>query len=66
MNSDQSNDDNDRYFVVMDEAGLYAVLPAISPVPHGWVSIGPPRTRQECLTWISANWADMYPSSLGR
>lgn len=64
MNADQSDDGTDKYCVVMNETGSYSLLPTGSAMPAGWIPIGPPRTRRECLMWISANWADMYPIGL--
>lgn len=52
------------FTVVVNHEEQYSVWPADREIPPGWSSVGPPRTREECLDYIEEVWTDMRPLSL--
>lgn len=61
-----NTDDKDRtlYHVVLNHEEQYSIYPAERQLPLGWKTVGDPRTRDDCLRYISEVWVDMRPLSL--
>ncbi|MDP9838377.1 MbtH protein [Neorhizobium huautlense] len=59
-------DESDRilYNVVINHEEQYSIYPAERQPPLGWKAVGIPRSREECLQYISEVWVDMRPLSL--
>jgi MbtH protein len=62
--SEQPNPAPGQSLVVRSEAGHYSLWQASAVLPAGWSGVGITGTREECLAWIEAHWADMRPHSL--
>jgi MbtH protein len=59
------SDENDiRYTVVLNDEEQYSIWPAHREVPAGWREIGTSGSKQQCLDHIDAVWTDMRPKSL--
>lgn len=56
--------DTIQYFVVRNAEEQHSIWPAYREVPPGWETVGEPRSREDCLTYIEANWTDIRPKSL--
>jgi uncharacterized protein YbdZ (MbtH family) len=56
--------DRARYFVALNEMSQYTLLPESQTFPSRWTRIGPARTLGAAMTWLSANWPDMSPTTL--
>lgn len=54
----------DRYIVVVNEEGQYALSHKDQEVPLGWHQAGEVGTRAECLSYIASVWKDMRPLSV--
>jgi MbtH protein len=52
--------------IVRQESGRYSVWPAAKAPPDGWIAIGAPARKAECLQVIQARWIDNAASGLGR
>lgn len=52
------------HHVVVNHEEQYSVWPAEREPPVGWTTVGPPRSRNECLDHIARVWTDMRPLSL--
>ncbi|MFJ8309552.1 MULTISPECIES: MbtH family protein [unclassified Streptomyces] len=52
------------YSVLVNDEGQHSLWPATNEVPAGWSVVLADRPREECLTYVEANWADMRPKSL--
>jgi MbtH protein len=57
-------DDEGRYFVLINEEGQHSLWPDFADVPDGWKVIYGEDGRRECLDFIETNWTDMRPQSL--
>lgn len=52
------------YVVVRNDEEQYSVWPAHKALPAGWVVVGPPGPREECLARIRELWQDLRPRSV--
>jgi MbtH protein len=64
--ADQENDPFSMYFVVVNDEEQYSIWPSVKPMPFGWRSVGPERSKEQCLAHIEEVWTDMRPLSLRR
>mgnify|MGYP006202120095 CR=1 FL=1 len=56
--------DGDAFKVLINDEEQHSVWPSAQPAPDGWRQIGPIGSKEECLAYVEANWADMSPKSL--
>jgi MbtH protein len=54
----------EMYYVVKNIEEQYSIWPSYKQIPKGWVAIGGPRVKPECLAYIDEIWTDMRPLSL--
>jgi len=59
-------DEDGRYFALINDEGQYSLWPTFADVPDGWSVVHGEDTRQACLDYIEKNWTDMRPNSLIR
>ncbi|WP_409180698.1 MbtH family protein [Amycolatopsis sp. VS8301801F10] len=65
MSSTNPFDDEDgRFYVVVNDEDQHSLWPAFSMVPAGWRTVFGEDTRQRCLEYVEENWTDMRPKSL--
>ncbi|MFD9906703.1 MbtH family protein [Streptomyces sp. NPDC059063] len=64
--SNPFEDDDAQYRVLVNDEGQYSLWPAVIEVPAGWEPRLGPDSRQACLAYVEANWADMRPLGLAR
>jgi len=64
MSTNPFDDENGRFFALVNEEGQHSLWPAFAPVPDGWRIPFGEDGRKECLEYVEANWADMRPRSL--
>jgi MbtH protein len=57
-------DPEGTYLVLVNDEIQYSLWPAFVEVPAGWRVVHSHDTRQACLDYIDAHWADMRPQSL--
>jgi MbtH protein len=57
-------DEDGRYFALINEEGQYSLWPVFADVPDGWTVAHGEDTRKACLDYIEENWTDMRPKSL--
>lgn len=58
--------DNRLYLVVMNHEEQYFIWLEGRDIPAGWMAVGNPASKQECLEYIESVWTDMRPLSLRR
>ncbi|MDQ0377610.1 MULTISPECIES: MbtH family protein [Amycolatopsis] len=58
------DDDNGRFYALVNDEGQYSLWPTFAEVPSGWRIVFGEDSRQACLDHIEANWTDMRPRSL--
>ncbi|HEY9242467.1 MAG TPA: MbtH family protein [Streptosporangiaceae bacterium] len=59
-------DEEGRYYALVNEEGQYSLWPTFVDVPEGWEIVHGEDSRQACLDFIEENWTDMRPNSLIR
>ncbi|MDB5814211.1 MAG: MbtH domain protein [Rhodocyclales bacterium] len=64
MKIQETVDDKESYWVVINDEGQYSIWPSDSAIPAGWKSVGKNGMKTECLTYIKQVWTDMRPLSL--
>ncbi|MBD3557345.1 MbtH family protein [Planktothrix sp. FACHB-1355] len=62
--SDEYQDQDIRYAVVMNHEEQYSIWFADREIPAGWNEVGKTGTKEECLSYIKEVWTDMRPLSL--
>jgi MbtH protein len=62
--SEDNQEDNTIYKVVVNHEQQYSIWPAYKENPLGWEDAGKSGSKQECLEYIKEVWTDMRPLSL--
>jgi MbtH protein len=57
-------DENARYFVLVNDENQHSLWPASIDVPAGWTIVHGEQSRESCLEYVEANWTDIRPASL--
>ncbi|MEO1085909.1 MAG: MbtH family NRPS accessory protein [Acidobacteriota bacterium] len=58
------DDDNAKFYVVMNDEEQYSIWPEGRDLPAGWRVVREPARRQDSLDYIEEVWTDMRPLSL--
>ena len=64
MSTNPFDDDNGRFFVLVNDEDQHSLWPTFSEVPSGWQVVFGDDTRTACLEYVETNWTDMRPTSL--
>ncbi|MYQ40710.1 MbtH family NRPS accessory protein [Streptomyces sp. SID4921] len=64
MMSNQLDNPNGSFHVVVNGEGQYSIWPESADVPAGWTVCHGPTDRSSCLDYINSHWTDMRPLSL--
>ncbi|MFB6564570.1 MbtH family protein [Streptomyces sp. NPDC056400] len=64
MATNPFEDEDGRYFVLVNAEDQHSLWPAFAEVPAGWTVVCGEESRQACLDYINENWVDMRPKSL--
>ncbi|KUM75159.1 MbtH family protein [Streptomyces sp. ISL-22] len=64
MSGNPFDDDDGRFFVLVNDEEQHSLWPTFAEVPAGWRVVFGEAGRQECLEYIEANWTDLRPKSL--
>ncbi|MCD9187649.1 MAG: MbtH family NRPS accessory protein [Pyrinomonadaceae bacterium] len=62
--SDEIQDNDVRYTVVVNEEEQYSIWFTDRELPLGWKEAGKTGSKEECLSYIEEVWTDMRPLSL--
>jgi MbtH protein len=62
--SNQEQEDNTIYKVVLNHEEQYSIWAVDMPNPLGWTDAGKSGKKAECLEYIKEVWTDMRPLSL--
>lgn len=60
-------DDEGRYYVLVNDEGQHSLWPSFADIPAGWSIVfgeGAGEARQACLDYVEENWTDLRPKSL--
>ncbi len=64
MSSNPFDDENGRFYVLVNDEDQHSLWPSFADVPAGWRVAFDESSRDECLDYVEANWADVRPRSL--
>jgi len=58
------DDDDGRFFVLVNDEEQHSLWPSFADVPAGWRVVYGEADRAACLDYIEQNWTDIRPKSL--
>ena len=64
MSTNPFDDENGRFYVVVNDEDQHSLWPVFGEVPAGWRVVFGEAPRAECLEYVERNWTDMRPRSL--
>ena len=64
MSTNPFDDEDGRFFVLVNDEDQHSLWPTFSDVPQGWRVVFGEDTRAACLEYVVKNWTDMRPRSL--
>ncbi|MFD4243592.1 MbtH family protein [Streptomyces sp. NPDC058525] len=57
-------DDDARYFVLVNSENQHSLWPAFAEIPAGWTVVHGEDSRQGCAAYTDTHWTDMRPAGL--
>lgn len=64
MSTNPFDDEDGRFFVVVNDEDQHSLWPVFVEVPAGWRTVFGEASKAECLAFVEQNWTDMRPKSL--
>lgn len=64
MSTNPFDDDNGRFYVLINDEEQHSLWPTFADIPAGWRTVFGEDTRKACLEYVEANWTDLRPKSL--
>jgi MbtH protein len=64
MSSSPFDDEDSRFYVLVNDEDQHSLWPAFADVPAGWRIVFGEETRPNCLEYVEKNWTDMRPRTL--
>ncbi|MEU4615581.1 MbtH family protein [Streptomyces umbrinus] len=64
MSPNPFDDENGRFYVVVNDEDQHSLWPVFAEVPEGWRVVFGEADRAECLEYVEQNWTDLRPKSL--
>ncbi|WP_328675208.1 MbtH family protein [Streptomyces sp. NBC_00343] len=64
MSTNPFDDENGRFYVVVNDEDQHSLWPVFTEVPGGWRVVFGEAGRAECLEYVERNWTDLRPRSL--
>ncbi|PWD49744.1 MbtH family protein [Serinibacter arcticus] len=59
------DDDAARFRVLVNDVDQHSLWPEFADVPNGWVAVFGPAARTEALDYVTENWRDITPVTVG-
>jgi uncharacterized protein YbdZ (MbtH family) len=66
MSTNPFDDDNGKFFVLVNEQDQHSLWPAFVAIPAAWRAVYGEADRPACLQYIEQTWTDIRPASLRR
>jgi MbtH protein len=66
LSTNPFDDEEGRFYVVVNDEDQHSLWPIFADVPEGWRVVFGEAGRAECLEYVEQNWTDMRPASLRR
>ena len=64
MSTNPFDDENGRFYVVVNDEDQHSLWPAFAEVPAGWRVAFGADVKAKCLEYVEQNWTDLRPRSL--
>ena len=64
MSINPFDDDEGRFYVLVNDEEQHSLWPTFADVPGGWRIVFGEETRAACVAYVEENWTDMRPRSL--
>lgn len=64
MSTNPFDDEDGRFYVLVNDEDQHSLWPTFSEVPAGWRVVFGEESRAACLEYVEKNWTDMRPKSL--
>lgn len=64
MSTNPFDDDNGRFYVLVNAEEQHSLWPAFADVPEGWRIVFGEADRAAALEYVEQNWTDIRPKSL--
>ncbi|WP_030723182.1 MbtH family protein [Streptomyces griseus] len=64
MSTNPFDDEDGRFFVVVNDEDQHSLWPVFIETPAGWQVVFGEAGRAECLEYVERNWTDLRPRSL--
>lgn len=64
MSTNPFDDDNDAFFVLVNDEDQHSLWPVFADIPAGWRVVHGEASRAACLDYVEKNWTDLRPKSL--
>ena len=64
MSTNPFDDEDGRFFVLVNDEDQHSLWPIFADVPQGWRVVFGEESRSACLEYVEKNWTDMRPRSL--
>ena len=64
MSTNPFDDEDGRFFVLVNDEEQYSLWPTFADVPAGWRVVFGEAGREEALEYVEKSWTDMRPKSL--
>jgi MbtH protein len=64
LSTNPFDDENGRFYVLVNDEEQHSLWPAFAEIPAGWRAVHGPAPRPDALEYVETNWTDMRPKSL--
>jgi MbtH protein len=64
MSTNPFDDENGRFYVLINDEEQHSLWPTFADVPAGWRIAFGEDTREACLEYVKKSWTDLRPKSL--
>jgi MbtH protein len=64
MSGNPFDDENGRFYVLVNDEQQYSLWPVFAQVPDGWQVVFGESGHADCVEYVERNWTDMRPKSL--
>ncbi|MEV6101791.1 MbtH family protein [Nocardia sp. NPDC051981] len=64
MSTNPFDDEDSRFFVLINDEERYCLWPSFADIPSGWHRVLGEGSRHACIEYFEKNWTDMRPESL--
>ncbi|MBJ8340360.1 MULTISPECIES: MbtH family protein [Antrihabitans] len=64
MSTNPFDDEDGRFYVLVNDEDQHSIWPTFAEVPAGWRVVFGEESRPACVEYVEQNWTDMRPKSL--